>query len=235
MSGSMISVVIPTYNEEKNIEACLEAINAQTLPRSEFEVIIVDWHSKDRTAEIAQKLGAKVIQQTSKGVGGARNDGFAVAKGDILVTTDADCIPDPRWLESVKRNFQSGIVGAFGPQVPVEDDLRAKIVFKFMDWSACLCSVLNIIYMGGPNSSFRKDAFNKISGYSALPSFDDVEIGFRLKRLGKIAYDPGMVVKASARRFNKYGYMRTLIQWKINDLNTRLGRNTKEGYAKQTY
>jgi hypothetical protein len=44
-----------------------------------------------------------------------------------------------------------------------------------------------------------------------------------------------MVVKASARRFNKYGYMRTLIQWKINDLNTRLGRNTKEGYAKQTY
>jgi len=68
----MISVVIPTYNEEKNIERCLRALEEQTIPREDFEIIVVDGQSSDRTIEIAQRYADRVIQQVSEGVGGAR-------------------------------------------------------------------------------------------------------------------------------------------------------------------
>jgi len=88
----MISVIVPTYNEEKNIERCLKSLENQTIPRNKFEVIIVDGQSKDRTVEIAKKYADKVIQQKSKGVGGARNDGVEIARGNIIAVTDADSI-----------------------------------------------------------------------------------------------------------------------------------------------
>ncbi|MBI4896489.1 MAG: glycosyltransferase, partial [Candidatus Aenigmarchaeota archaeon] len=76
----MISVVIPTYNEEKNIEQCLLNIAHQTIPRHAYEIIVVDGKSKDKTRQIAEKYADKIIIQTSQGVGGARNDGVATAK-----------------------------------------------------------------------------------------------------------------------------------------------------------
>ena len=85
----MISVVVPTYNEEKNIERCLQSLHSQTIPRESIEIIVVDGDSLDRTREIAEPLADKVIIQTSIGVGGARNDGFNVAEAPLVATTDA--------------------------------------------------------------------------------------------------------------------------------------------------
>ncbi|MCK4317870.1 glycosyltransferase, partial [Candidatus Bathyarchaeota archaeon] len=70
----MISVVVPAFNEEKNIEKCLTSLHSQTIPREHIEIIVVDGDSQDRTRMIAETLADKVITQTSMGVGGARND-----------------------------------------------------------------------------------------------------------------------------------------------------------------
>jgi len=102
----MISVVVPTYNEERNIEKCLKSLSEQTIPRESFEVIVVDGQSKDRTTEIAKKFAEKVIQQVSKGVGGARNDGVRIAEGNIIATTDADCEANNQWLETILEEFK---------------------------------------------------------------------------------------------------------------------------------
>ena len=102
----MISVIIPTYNEEKNIERCLKAFEKQTITREAFEIIVVDGQSSDRTTTIAKNFADRVIQQVSKGVGGARNDGVQIAKGDIIVTTDADCIPYAEWLQVIQKQFK---------------------------------------------------------------------------------------------------------------------------------
>ncbi|TRO51544.1 glycosyltransferase family 2 protein, partial [Candidatus Bathyarchaeota archaeon] len=101
----MISIVVPTYNEEKNIERCLRAIVNQTIPRDQMEIIVVDGNSKDRTREIASQYADIVMIQTSEGVGGARNDGFRAAKYDIVATTDADCEPSEKWVESILNRF----------------------------------------------------------------------------------------------------------------------------------
>src|SRR5659263_340043 len=85
----MISVIIPTYNEEANITACLQSLSNQTIRRDEYEIIVVDGNSKDSTCELARAYADEVMTQTSPKVGGARNDGVLRARGDIVATTDA--------------------------------------------------------------------------------------------------------------------------------------------------
>lgn len=92
-----ISVIIPAYNEEKGIAKTIKRI-----PKEVFEIIVVDNNSTDKTAEVAKKLGAKVIKETRQGYGYALQKGFAVARGDIIVTTDADGqYPEEKILELV--------------------------------------------------------------------------------------------------------------------------------------
>src|SRR5512138_937433 len=107
----MISVIIPTFNEEENIAQCLVSLSHQTVPRDSYEIIVVDGGSKDATCEIARKYADSVFTQTSKKVGGARNDGVMAAKGEIIATTDADCILPPDWIARIAEDFEKpGIV-----------------------------------------------------------------------------------------------------------------------------
>lgn len=80
-----ISLVIPCYNEEAGIAAVLEDV-----PNIVDEVIVVDNNSTDRTAEIASKMGAKVVSETKQGYGAAYKKGFAETTGDVIATLDAD-------------------------------------------------------------------------------------------------------------------------------------------------
>ena len=83
-----VSVVIPTLNEEESIGHVLDKIPRDS--RYEWEIIIVDGDSKDRTREIAREKGAKVIVEKRRGYGRAYKTGFAAATGDIIVTLDGD-------------------------------------------------------------------------------------------------------------------------------------------------
>src|SRR5659263_787776 len=124
----MISVIVPTYNEEANITACLRSLYNQTMSRYEYEIIVVDGKSKDCTCELAREYADEVITQTSKKVGGARNDGVLRARGNIVATTDADCIIPPDWLETINNDFKShDIVQLYGTVFPIEGGLKNKL------------------------------------------------------------------------------------------------------------
>ncbi|MCD6318889.1 glycosyltransferase [Candidatus Aerophobetes bacterium] len=100
----MISVIILTKNEEKNIGKCLEYLYNQTY--KDFEVIVVDANSTDRTVEIAKSYGAKVIKEKKKGgFGYARNLGVKHAKGDLIVFLDADVFLID--TETLKKSYES--------------------------------------------------------------------------------------------------------------------------------
>ncbi len=83
-----VSVIIPTLNEEESIGHVLDKIPKD--PKYEWEIIIVDGNSRDRTREIAKEKGAKVIVEKRRGYGRAYKTGFAAATGDIIVTLDGD-------------------------------------------------------------------------------------------------------------------------------------------------
>ncbi|MEO0596676.1 MAG: glycosyltransferase, partial [Chloroflexota bacterium] len=96
-----VSVIIPTYNDNKRLAQCLEALGKQTYPQEKCEIIVVDNGSDVSPADLVAKYkNARLVHEEKAGSYTARNKGIAVAKGDIFAFTDADCIPDTTWLEN---------------------------------------------------------------------------------------------------------------------------------------
>lgn len=85
-----LSVIIPTMNEEQSIGQVIDSVH-QAMQGWEYEVLVVDTNSKDRTREIAAQKGAVVIDEPRRGYGRAYKTGFEKAKGDVIATLDADC------------------------------------------------------------------------------------------------------------------------------------------------
>jgi len=104
MEKFYISVIIPAHNSEKTIEQCIESILKQT--GVDFEVIVVDNNSTDRTKKIIKKFcqidaRIKYVFESQQGRGAARNAGLAVAKGEIVAMTDSDCVAPDDWLKTL--------------------------------------------------------------------------------------------------------------------------------------
>jgi len=109
-----ISVIIPAFNEEKYLPACLESLRKQSF--RDFEVIVVDNNSTDRTGEIARNYGFKVVEEKRQGMIPARERGFREAKAQIIARTDADTVVTPNWLKVIDESFRKNpfVVGMTG-------------------------------------------------------------------------------------------------------------------------
>lgn len=120
-----ISVVIPSYARPTALRRCLTALSAQTLPREHYEVIVVDDGSpvplEDVTAACRGPLDLTLLRQQNAGPGAARNRGAAIARGELLVFTDDDCLPDPDWLEAMARQHAATPADLLGGRVVNHD------------------------------------------------------------------------------------------------------------------
>jgi glycosyltransferase involved in cell wall biosynthesis len=125
-----VSVVIPAYNAETTIDACLAAFTRQTVPPDSFEVIVVDDGSTDATrARIATHPMARLLTQVNAGPAAARNLGVQHALGEIILFTDADCVPMENWIEQMLIPFsRSEVVGVKGRYLLKQRSLVARFV-----------------------------------------------------------------------------------------------------------
>ncbi|HUU75986.1 MAG TPA: glycosyltransferase [Methanoregulaceae archaeon] len=231
----MISVVIPAYNEEANIGRCLESLSSQTLPRDAYELIVVDGNSRDNTRAIAEKFADLVFIQTSKKVGGARNDGAMRASGDIIVTTDADCIIPENWLEIIQKDFDShDIVQLYGPVEPIEEGAKHWIYLALANNFSRIGYYTGLLfYTLGCNTAFRKEAFIKGGMYRVIDAGDDLEIAKRMRKLGKVKFDNRMRVKFSMRRYEQFGTLKSLYEWLY--IVVHGGSSDKHSYTRREY
>ncbi len=206
----MLSVIIPTLNEEKNITKAV----LQFEGISDVEVIVADGDSDDNTCEIAKKLDAKVFRnkRSEQNIAKNRNLGARHAKGDILVFCDADTkLKNPKYavkkISSVFKNqeYVGGIVKIeIYPHSELFIDKIAHNLYNFLIKSS-LDSRKPI--GSGQCQIIKKNAFKKVKGYPEIMYQEDTEIFRELRKLGKLCYLEDIVVYESPRRYRRFGYL----------------------------
>lgn len=205
-----ISIVIPAFNEEKLIGETLRRIARASAAFSphhwEVEVIVCDNNSKDRTAELAQAAGARVVFEPINQIARARNTGAQATTGDWLVFIDADSHPEPELFAEVAAAIESGTCLAGGSTVRLDTSrLAGRLVVGF--WN--LVSRSNRL-MAGSFIFCQAKAFREIGGFSLdLFITEEIDLSKRLKKLAarsgkKIVILHRHPLTTSARKFHLY-------------------------------
>jgi glycosyltransferase involved in cell wall biosynthesis len=214
--GKIVSVVIPAYNEENYLGACLEAVLAQSVSSSLYEVVVVDNASTDRTARLARRRGVRVVHEAHKGYVHALRRGIASSTGELFAFTDADCLVPPDWIARLVADF-----AAAPPQVVAVGGRLA-----FYDLDPLLERVTRFILaragtLPGGNMAIRREALERMGGIDPRINLSlDYWITLRLKQVGRISIDPGLVVLTSARRF--HGAFGSQLKYPVNVLALQL-------------
>ena len=218
-----ISVVIPTYNDAKDIRKCLDSLKKQTLEwGKDFEVIVVDGHSTDGTDEIAKEMGAKVVYEDIGSRAGACNVGAGHVSSDIIVFTDADAYFPEDWLEKILKKFDEGYDVVGGDDILGEDASEfEKLLFSFDIFRGNPKNEKAMVNrLRGVNTAYRKEIFEKVGGFDQeLASVEETEMHWRMKRAGaKMIYDPKIFVYHHRRRSVK-GLIKQMLRNGIGRIN----------------
>ncbi len=218
-----VSVVVASYNEEKYIYKCLNALMAIHYPKDKLEIIVVSDGSKDRTVEFTKKYPVKLIDLvTNKGLSYARNAGAKVAKGEIIAYTDADCEPDPDWLYFLVQGFDNEKVGCVGgPNITHPDDPFIGRCTAQAPGAPThvLIDDITADHVPGCNMAFRKEVLEKIGGFDEIFRIagDDVDIEWTLQKEGyTVRYNPAAQVFHHRRSFIK-SYIKQQINYGIGE------------------
>jgi biofilm PGA synthesis N-glycosyltransferase PgaC len=175
----LVTLLIPARNEAANIGKLLEAIQQQTYPAKQLEVIVINDHSTDETVWVAQQFSfAKLIHLTDEHDQAhkkrALEKGIAQAKGSFIVCTDADCVPRPKWIETmVQYHLQKKVVFAAAP-VLLENDHSILGRFQTLDFLVLQGITAagiqqGFIYMAnGANMGYTKAVFEEVEGYKGV-------------------------------------------------------------------
>lgn len=189
-----ISVIIPTLNEEESIGLVLDKIPRD--PRYEWEIIIVDGDSKDRTREIAREKGAKVIVEKRRGYGRAYKTGFDAATGDIIVTMDGDdTYPAEKVVELVdhllKNNLDFLSCERFSLMKKGAMSLTHKVGNKILTWSTRLLFGVKIKDSQSGMWVFRREILKDLNLTSdGMPFSEEIKIeAWRKFKCGEVSIE----------------------------------------------
>jgi len=202
----MISVIIPHLNQPDGLEACLASLDAQTLSRDLFEVIVVDNGSVDIPREVvARHPDARLLRESRPGPGPARNTGVAAAKGEILAFIDADCRADANWLRCIRAALVSSEPGTvLGGDVRIwrsrQDSLNAIEAYESVFAYRFKLYIEKHGYAGTGNLAMYRGDFDAVGLFDGIEVAEDMEWGRRARAAGlRFRYIPEMVVFHPAR------------------------------------
>ncbi len=178
-----LSIIIPALNEEDYIEQTIHSVQTSIQDRAAYEIIIVDNGSTDKTLQIVQSLGIKVISKPDYTVAGLRNYGAEMAVGDILVFIDADILLTEEWMEPlprVQKMLQDNPNIITGSRCGISDDAG----WLEKNWFKPLLRG-DLSYMNSGHLIISKTLFNKINGFdSSLITDEDSDLCIRAARAG---------------------------------------------------
>jgi glycosyltransferase involved in cell wall biosynthesis len=194
-SQVFVSFIIPALNEEKHIGACLESIRQLEIPPrvSGLEVIVVDNHSADRTAEISQRLGARLERVPPGNPSRARNVGARAAHGDWLAFVDADCELAPNWLTTCGASLDGegrAIATAGIMADPDTDSSWVERTWHKITHGGARAEPDSVRWLPTFNLLVARPAFERVGGFDeTLPTCEDCDLGYKLAELGPLILD----------------------------------------------
>jgi O-antigen biosynthesis protein len=195
MAWPRISVVVCSFNGASTIRDTLDALARLEYPN--FEVIVVNDGSTDRTGFIASEYDVRLISTENRGLSNARNTGWREATGEIVAYIDDDAYPDPHWLQFLAYRFMTtDYVGVGGPNIAPEGDGNiADCVANAPGGPVhVLVSDSEAEHIPGCNMAFRREALEAIDGFDPRyrAAGDDVDLCWRLQqRGGRIGFHAG--------------------------------------------
>lgn len=230
-------MVVPAYNEERTLHICLESL-AQQDTTTPFEVIVVNNASTDKTAQVAERFGAIVVNEAQKGTTYARRTGCEIARGAIIASTDAETAVPKDWLRRIEEIFahNKNIVALGGPYEFYDAGERWGLKFFYkvvLPAGFRIDFVLNGFrhYLAASNLAFRRSAYQRVGGWhTGIQVGEDVELTKRLNKVGRVLYIRRLIVMTSARRYNN-GFWRPLYHYLMNHFELQLGfRKPRHNY-----
>jgi len=207
-----ISIVIPTLNEEKCLESALISLKNQFISKN-YEIIISDGYSTDKTLQIAKKYADKIVFEEKRTISAGRQTGAMEADGRVIVSAGADIHVDSTWLDSITRPiFEGTHVASIGPVVPLDGtQIEDMFAHGFLTPLGGVLSKLGMHFAVADNMAFDADSFREAGGFNPeLVTGEDTDLIKRIKNHGKIAYSSEALAYVSMRRVREWGYWKYL-------------------------
>jgi O-antigen biosynthesis protein len=194
-----VSIVVCAYNAERTMDRCLASLAVLNYP--DYEVIVVNDGSRDRTLEIAEGYGfCRIISQSNKGLSVARNVGAEAATGEIVAYTDSDCVADPDWLSYLVAKMEaSNLVACGGPNFPPPEEALVPAVVAVAPGGPTHVLISDELaeHIAGCNMAFRREVLMRLGGFDPIfrAAGDDVDICWRFQDAGHvIGFSPAAMV-----------------------------------------
>jgi len=234
-----VSVVIPAYNSESTISKTLEACLNQSYSRNEYEVIVVDDGSTDKTPEIIKSYPVKYLLQENSGPAKARNLGWKNAKGEIILFTDSDCVPEKDWINKLVALFEYDDIAAVGgtygnanPEYIVSLCIHHEILYRH----SALPEYVK--FLGSFNLGIRKKILEKLNGFDetyTIACGEDADLTYRISYEGyRMRFsrnnEVGHHFPIRLMKFLKQQYWRGV--WLMKLLKNHRNRLGNDGYSK---
>ncbi len=229
MKNTLISIIIPTYEEEGYVQHILSQFSPSLRERCSAELIISDGGSSDNTVALAHSCADKVLEaKSTQTISMGRNAGAQVARGTVLMFFNADVRlnrPEEFILKMYDTVREGATVAATCNVLvnPEEETLSDKLFHHGFNW---YCRLLNTVGMGmgrGECHVVQRIVFDQSGGYNEnIVAGEDYEFFMRLKRIGKIAFVKSLTVYESPRRYRAYGYLRIGFVWFANAISVLL-------------
>ena len=201
---SLISVVVPHFNDLANLDKCLSALAYQTVAKSSFETIVSDNESSCGLKRVEQVIAgrARLVEVSERGAGPTRNGGADAARGEILAFTDSDCVPAPDWIAegvAALANFDF-VGGRVAVSVADEKNVTPTEAFEKVFAFDFERYINRKGFTGSGNLFVTRTIFDAVGGFRAGVS-EDVDWSRRAIAKGyRLGYAPGAVVTHPARR-----------------------------------
>ncbi|GIW62591.1 MAG: hypothetical protein KatS3mg090_0417 [Patescibacteria group bacterium] len=232
--GQLISVIIPTLNEEKMLPHLLKDLSKQT--SRDLEIIVVDANSEDNTVKNAEKfkkeLPLKIITSKRRNLAYQRNLGAKKAKGDFLVFIDADCRVPTGFIKNIFFEIRKTKPLVIFPSFSINTSkVIDKTLFSFTNLGLQTSLKFKMPFASGACLIFEKHFFEFLGGFKVVNKQDkeilfpeDMELTQRVFKSGVTPYFSKKIkFKFSMRRFEREGYLKVLMDYLLISLNTLLG------------